>query len=164
MQSSRALHRDLKKDIQRRKGNKDMNTFKYTINGKEYTVDIDDVKDTSAKVTINGESFNVEIEKQKEPEKKKPVLGQSKAEEGSEEQTSSAKINTNNALKAPLPGVVTEIKVAVGDEVNAGDTLVVLEAMKMANNLEAEKSGKVTAICVKVGESVMEDTPLVVIE
>ena len=45
-----------------------------------------------------------------------------------------------------------------------GDTVIVLEAMKMANNLEANKDGKVTAICVKQGESVMEDTPLVVIE
>ena len=60
--------------------------------------------------------------------------------------------------------MITEVKVAVGDEVSAGDTLVVLEAMKMANNIEAEKAGKVTAICVKQGESVMEDTPLVVVE
>jgi biotin carboxyl carrier protein len=60
--------------------------------------------------------------------------------------------------------VVTEIKVAVGDEVKEGDTVVVLEAMKMANNLDAEKSGKITAILVNVGDSVMEDTPLVVIE
>lgn len=66
--------------------------------------------------------------------------------------------------KAPLPGVITDIKVQVGDSVTAGDTVLVLEAMKMANNLEAEKSGKVTAILVKVGENVMEDTPLVVIE
>ena len=75
-----------------------------------------------------------------------------------------ANVNTANAVKAPLPGVITEIKVNVGDTVSAGDTVVVLEAMKMANNIEAEKSGKVTAICVKQGESVMEDSPLVVIE
>ena len=60
--------------------------------------------------------------------------------------------------------MVTEIKVAVGDEVKAGDVVLVLEAMKMANNLEAEKDGKVTAILVTQGASVMEDTPLVVIE
>jgi biotin carboxyl carrier protein len=60
--------------------------------------------------------------------------------------------------------VVVEVKVAVGDEVKAGDTVVVLEAMKMANNLEAENDGKVTAVLVKEGDSVMEDTPLVVIE
>ena len=70
----------------------------------------------------------------------------------------------NNAVKSPLPGVITEIKVAVGDEIKAGDTVVVLEAMKMANNLDAERSGKVTAILVNEGDSVMEDTPLVVIE
>ncbi len=141
-----------------------MSTFKYTIDGKEYNVEIGEVNDTVANVTVNGETFSVEMEKPAEPEKKKPILGQSKSDDAETETTSTANINTNNALRAPLPGVVTEIKVEVGQEVSAGDTLVVLEAMKMANNLEAEKSGKVTAICVKVGESVMEDTPLVVVE
>ena len=84
--------------------------------------------------------------------------------ETEETTTSAANVNTDNAVKAPLPGVIREIKVAVGDEVNAGDTVVVLEAMKMANNLDAEKSGKVTAILVKTGENVLEDTALVVIE
>lgn len=45
-----------------------------------------------------------------------------------------------------------------------GDALLVLEAMKMANNIEAEKDGTVKAICVKVGQSVMEDDPLIVVE
>jgi Acetyl/propionyl-CoA carboxylase, alpha subunit len=67
-------------------------------------------------------------------------------------------------VKAPLPGVITDICVAVGDEVKAGDTVVVLEAMKMANNIEAEKDGKITAICVQQGQTVMEDDALVVIE
>lgn len=141
-----------------------MSTFKYTIDGKEYNVEIGEVNDTIANVTVNGETFSVEMEKPAEPEKKKPVLGQQKGDSAETETTSAANVNTNNALRAPLPGVVTEIKVELGQEVSAGDTLVVLEAMKMANNLEAEKSGKVTAICVKVGESVMEDTPLVVVE
>ncbi len=73
-------------------------------------------------------------------------------------------MNKANAVKAPLPGVITDILVEVGQEVAAGDNVVVLEAMKMANNLQAEKSGKVTAICVQVGQSVMEDEALVVIE
>ena len=127
-----------------------MKEFKYTIDGKEYKVQIEDVEGNIADVTVNGEAFKVEMEQEAE------------AEEG--ETASAANVNTANALKAPLPGVVTEIKVAVGDEVKAGDVVVVLEAMKMANNLEAEKDGKVTAICVKTGESVLEDSPLVVIE
>ena len=106
------------------------------------------------------------MEPEAEPEKKKPMLGATVSSSTTEDKTTSttANVNTANAIKAPLPGVITEIKVAVGDEVSAGDTLVVLEAMKMANNIEAEKAGKVTAVCVKQGESVMEDTPLVVIE
>jgi len=142
-----------------------MKEYKYTIDGKEYQVAVGEIVDNVATVTVNGEDFKVEMEPEAEPEKKKVVLGQSAAEQASsEEATPAANVNTANAVKAPLPGVITEIKVAVGDDVKAGDVVVVLEAMKMANNLEAEKDGKVTAICVKTGESVLEDSPLVVIE
>ena len=102
---------------------------------------------------------------QNDPEKKKVVVKPAAAAPAAAPSAdSAAKVNVNNAIKAPLPGVVVEVKVAVGDEVKAGDTVVVLEAMKMANNLEAENDGKVTAVLVKEGDSVMEDTPLVVIE
>ena len=142
-----------------------MKEYKYTIDGKEYQVAIGEIIDNVAMVTVNGEDFKVEMEPEAEPEKKKVVLGQPAAEtSSSDEATPAANINTANAVKAPLPGVITEIKVAVGDDVKAGDVVVVLEAMKMANNLEAEKDGTVTAICVKTGESVLEDSPLVVIE
>ena len=137
-----------------------MKEYKYIIDGKEYKVAINDVVDNIANVTVNGDSFQVEMEKETEPEKKKVVLGkaESKADESETTTTSAANVNTDNAVKAPLPGVIRDIPVAVGD------TVVVLEAMKMANNLEAEKAGKVTAILVKVGENVLEDTALVVIE
>lgn len=142
-----------------------MKEYKYTIDGVEYKVEIGEIVDNVAEVTVNGEAYKVEMEPEKEPEKKKVVLGNPKEQaEGEESTTSAANVNTANAVKSPLPGVVTEIKVAVGDEVKAGDTVLILEAMKMANNIEAEKDGKVTAICVKTGESVMEDAPLVVIE
>jgi biotin carboxyl carrier protein len=141
-----------------------MKQFKYTIDGKEYNVEIGDINENVADVKVNGESFSVQMPEEKEPEKKKVVLGKPVAEEKDETVTSAANVNTANAVKAPLPGVITDIKVNVGDEVKAGDVVIVLEAMKMANNLEAERDGKVTAICVKTGESVMEDTPLVVIE
>lgn len=149
-----------------------MKEYKYIINGNKYNVVIDETDADTVTVTVNGEEYKVEKEKAPELEKKKVVVkpaapaakpaadaAASPAPKGS-----SGKINVNNALKAPLPGVVTEVKVNVGDEVKAGDTVVVLEAMKMANNLEAERGGKVTAVLVKAGDSVMEDTPLVVIE
>lgn len=142
-----------------------MKEYKYKINGTEYTVQIGDIVENIANVTVNGEDFQVEMENQPEPEKKKVVVNPAAAKQQEVADAPAAgTVNTENALKAPLPGVVVEVKVAVGDTVNAGDTVVVLEAMKMANNLDAEKSGKVTAVLVKAGDSVMEDTPLVVIE
>ena len=144
-----------------------MKEYKYTINGNKYEVVIGDIVDNIAAVKVNGEDFQVEMEPEAEPEKKKVVLGKpaAAASEGAATATAdAANVNTNNAVKAPLPGTIVEVKVAVGDEVQPGDIVVVLEAMKMANNLEAEKGGKVTAVLVQPGQSVMEDDALVVIE
>ena len=130
-----------------------MKEYKYTINGTKYEVAVGDIEENIVTVCVNGEEYKVEMEKEPEPEKKKPVLGKpaEAAADSDAPATDKGAVDKNNAVKAPLPGVITEIKVAVGDEVQAGDTVIVLEAMKMANALEAEKSGKVTAICVKVG-------------
>ena len=66
-------------------------------------------------------------------------------------------------VTAPLPGTITDIKVKVGDTVKDGDTVVVLEAMKMQNNIEAESNGTVTAILVNKGDTVMEGDALITI-
>lgn len=142
-----------------------MKEFKYTIDGKEYNVQIENVENNVASLTVNGEAYKVELPAEAEPEKKKVVLGQPAAASSDDAAaTPAANVNTANAVKAPLPGTITSIEVAVGDEVKAGDTVVVLEAMKMQNNIEAEKNGKVTAICVKPGQAVLEEDALVVIE
>ena len=134
-----------------------MKEYKYTINGNKYEVEIGEIVDNVATVKVNGEDFKVEMEPEAEPEKKKVVLGKPKAETAGEAPVAAdtANVNTNNAIKAPLPGTIVEVKVAVGDAVQAGDVVVVLEAMK---------SGKVTAVLVQQGQSVMEDDALVVIE
>ena len=141
-----------------------MKEFKYTIDGKEYQVTIGDINNNVAEVTVNGQNFQVELEQQAEPEKKKVVLGTPTQETSSEEVATPQNVNTANAVKAPLPGTIININVAVGDTVKTGDTVCVLEAMKMANNIEAERDGKVTAVLVKQGQSVMEEEALVVIE
>ena len=66
-------------------------------------------------------------------------------------------------MKAPLPGVVTKILVANGQSVKKGETVLVLEAMKMENNITAEADGTVTGVCVSAGDSVMEGTTLLTI-
>ena len=66
-------------------------------------------------------------------------------------------------VKSPLPGVILDIKVNVGDEVKKGQLVVVLEAMKMENSINADRDGKITAIKVNKGDSVLEGTDLVMI-
>lgn len=144
-----------------------MKEYKYTINGNKYEVNIDAIEGNVATVIVNGETYEVKMEEEAKPEKPKvkvaPVAAQATASQ-EEAGGGAVKANYQNAVKAPLPGVITEIKVAVGDEIKAGDTVVVLEAMKMANNLDAEKGGKVSAILVQPGQSVMEGDVLVAIE
>lgn len=142
-----------------------MKEFKYTIDGKKYEVAVGDVNGLNVEVTVNGETFNVEMEPKVKPEKKRVVVhAPASAPKATPAPAAGGAVNTQDALKSPLPGVIKDVCVAVGDEVEEGQVLVILEAMKMANNLEAEKAGKVTAVLVQVGESVMENTPLVVIE
>lgn len=141
--------------------------YKYTINGNKYEVAIADIVENTAIVTVNGEEYQVEMEPEPVEEKKvvvRPAASSSPSSSSKSNNTSAGGTASGDAVKAPLPGVITEICVNVGDEVQAGDTVVVLEAMKMANNIEAEKAGKITAVCVKQGQTVMEDDALVVIE
>ena len=141
-----------------------MNKYKYIINGTTYEVTIGEMEENVVNVNVNGEDYRVE--KEPEPEKPKPVVRPvaAAAAAPAPSKSSSARTFNEKVVKAPLPGVIVELKVNVGDTVKAGDTVVVLEAMKMANNLEAECSGKVAEILVQPGQTVMEDDVLIVIE
>ena len=67
-------------------------------------------------------------------------------------------------MKSPLPGTVISVNVAVGDEVAPGTTLLVLEAMKMENNIDADRGGVVKQVLAQKGAIVMEGETLIVIE
>ncbi|MCI6473847.1 MAG: acetyl-CoA carboxylase biotin carboxyl carrier protein subunit [Bacteroidales bacterium] len=142
-----------------------MKEFKYTINGNVYSVAVGDMNGNLVEVTVNGESYSVELE-QKKVKKERVVVSAPKpaAKPAATAPAADGKAAAQgDALKSPLPGVIKEVCVAVGDKVEEGQTVIVLEAMKMANNLEAEHAGTVTAVLVQQGESVMENSPLVVI-
>lgn len=138
-----------------------MKEFKYTINGTKYEVVVSEINDNNVELTVNGEAYSVELEP-KQVKKERVVV---KAPVSTPRPVAPSADGTpeGEPLKSPLPGVIKDVCVAVGDEVAEGQTLVVLEAMKMANNLDAEKAGKVTAVLVNIGDSVMENTPLVII-
>ena len=143
-----------------------MKEFKYTIDGKEYNVEIGDINEETyvASVKVNGEAYEVGMEKPAEPEKKKVELGKPVAESNEESAAPATNANVANATKAPLPGTITAINVNVGDEVKAGDAVLVLEAMKMENNIDADRAGVVKEVCIQQGATVMEGDNLIVIE
>lgn len=155
-----------------------MAKYQYTVKGVDYEVEIQDIEGNIANVTVNGIPFEVEMKQPVKASKQKVKLGGEqtvKSENNNSSSTSTANATAAPTAKptaaaagkpvvAPLPGTINEIKVKVGDKVNAGDTVVILEAMKMQNNIEAEKDGKVTAICVKPGQAVLEEDALIVIE
>ena len=68
------------------------------------------------------------------------------------------------AVKSPLPGIIIDVKVGVGDQVNKGDTVAVLEAMKMENVIPAPVAGTVTSISVNPGDSILEGVVILTIE
>lgn len=135
-----------------------MKEFKYTINGEKFIVQVGNTNDNVTELTVNGEAYIVEREKEPVVEKKKIVV------KPAAPKPSEGKNDLQDALCSPLPGTIIDIPAKVGQAVKEGDTLVVLEAMKMNNNLTAEKDGVVKAILVEEGEAVKENTPLVTFE
>ena len=147
-----------------------MKQYKYRVNGKNYDVAIDEINGKNAKVTVNGISYDVEIEGEA-GEGLAPLSGIDAISAGASAASAkpaaapkaSAAPGKGTPVKAPLPGTVTDIKVAVGDAVKKGQTVVVLEAMKMQNNINAESDGTITSVTVNKGDTVNEGATLVTI-
>lgn len=142
-----------------------MKSFKYTINGNVYKVHINSVVDDIADVEVNGTPYQVKLEK---PAKKQMVTLKRPAQapttaSGDSVVTRPAASTTQGAVKTPLPGVILQVKCNVGDTVKRGQTLIILEAMKMENNINADRDGKIIEIKVHKGDSVLEGADLVVI-
>ena len=143
-----------------------MAKYQYTVKGVDYEVEIKDIEGNIANVSVNGIPFEVETKQPVKAAKKKVKLGKPtvKVQEAPKPETAPAQEAGGKAVTAPLPGTINEIKVKVGDKVNAGDTVVILEAMKMQNNIEAETAGTIASINVNKGDAVMEGDTLVTIK
>lgn len=148
-----------------------MAKYQYKLKGVDYDVEIQDIKGNIANVTVNGIPFEVEVKKQAKAAKPKFHIDSAlqvakpepKAPAPAKEQLPETTVAEGSAVTAPLPGTINEIKVKVGDKVSVGDTVVVLEAMKMQNNIEAETVGTIASINVTKGDAVNEGDTLVTI-
>lgn len=153
-----------------------MKDYSLKINGQNYNVQIDDVNEdsTAARVIVNGTAYEVEIAGAKAAATSKPQVAPAPKEANSAmikpaTAAPSPRLNavapsSGYTVKCPLPGTVLSVKVAVGDTVSRGQTLVILEAMKMENNIDADRAGVVKQVLVQQGATVMEGDNLIVIE
>ena len=160
-----------------------MKEYKYKINGNEYSVAIIDLEGDKAAVEVNGVSYQVDIltEGYTAPAPRpaaKPAAAPAPAPAAAPTAPApapqpiapaapaaepAAPAGKGTAVQSPLPGVILDIKVAVGDQVKAGQTVAILEAMKMENNINAECDGVITAIKVSKGDNILEGSDIVII-
>lgn len=143
--------------------------YKYKINGINFNVGVGDVVDNVVQVMVNGTPYTVELDKA--PVQKttvsgpvKPAAAAPRTEKGEKVISKPATASSAGAVKSPLPGTIMSISVKVGDTVNTGATVCVLEAMKMENDVHSDKAGTVKQILVNPGDTVLEGTDLMIIE
>ena len=150
-----------------------MKQYKYKVNGAQYDVTINEIQGQLAKVVVNGIPFDVEMQNSQLSEDNLPDVTTTAAPAAAPAAPAAAAPAATEAapsgagegtpVKAPLPGVVTKINVSVGQQVKKGENVLVLEAMKMENNITAEADGTVSGIAVKAGDSVLEGAVLLTI-
>ncbi|MDE7381293.1 MAG: biotin/lipoyl-binding protein [Muribaculaceae bacterium] len=143
--------------------------YKYKINGIKFNVTVGEVVDNTVNVEVNGTPYKVELDKA--PSQKvsisapKPAAAAPRTESGEKVISRPAPVSGSaSAVKSPLPGTIMSFKVQEGQTVKAGDTVCVLEAMKMENDIHTNFGGTVKKILVKVGDAVLEGTDLIIIE
>ncbi len=148
----------------------DTDKFEVVIDEKSYIVDTQLTESSVYSLIINGESFETDVDSRNGvyeiitegdlfkievmDELKKKML----------ERRGGGAAEGKQVIKSEMPGAIIDVKVAVGDEVKEGDVLLILEAMKMQNEIKSPKDGEVKEVFVKAGENIEADAKMVVVE
>jgi biotin carboxyl carrier protein len=123
-------------------------TRKVTVNGEEFEVELEQDGDNWI-ATVAGKTFEINVPDAKPAPKKKRSTG--------------GKAKKSGKVSANIPGKVVTVEVSVGDEVKEGQVVMILEAMKMQNEIQAPVSGTITEIHCEEGQSIEANVPLLVI-
>ncbi len=134
-----------------------MKTFKVTVDGQTYTVQVEEVAQNANPGPSAAPATAAPVKQVPKASEVKPSVNEKPQE------TPKPATAGGTSVNAPMPGSVLEVKVSIGDSVNEGDVLVVLEAMKMENELTASQAGTVGQVLVKKGDTVNSGDPLIVL-
>lgn len=152
-----------------------MRSFRINVQGQSYLVEIDDPRQAPLQVRVNGRLFTVEVEwlgaqaqatvspailpattpspREASPSPLPPQPPPPRVSEVEQESV--------DAIEAPMPGTIVEVRVKPGDTVARGDEVCVLEAMKMRNSIRASRGGQIAEVLVTPGTKVAYGDPLV---
>jgi len=151
-----------------------MKNYKFKINGNKYSVDINEVEGQEIKLEVNGTPYTVTVDKEMRAQRPRTTTiinnnnaaPRVSAAAGDVQRSSAPRPGSaagGTKVTSPLPGTILDVFVNVGDQVKVGQTVVLLEAMKMENNIESDTEGTVTAVNVRKGDSVLEGEALIVV-
>ncbi|WP_291866838.1 biotin/lipoyl-containing protein [Maribacter sp.] len=139
-----------------------MKNFAFKINENSYKVKIVSQENNKIELEVNGTSYAVEMDKDIKS-KKTPTLVRAASKRPAEP----LKVNPTSSktkIVAPIPGTILSLNIKIGDVIKVGDSLLILEAMKMENNIVAEKAGTVTAMNIAVGQQVLQNEVMIELE
>lgn len=138
-----------------------MSDYTVKLNGKSFDVRVLQHSGSNISFSIDGESYSVDVEallEIKNPAKHSTALPLPAA---AVNQKAGGRARSLDEITAPMPGIIVHLPVKEGDDVQIGQTVVVMEAMKMENNIQATKSGRIKKIHVAVGDEVENSRLLV---
>jgi biotin carboxyl carrier protein len=136
------------------------------VEGREYIVEVGDLDANPIQATVNKKTYQVEVPGNQAALKASNAPKPSPAAKSSlpPKKAAAAPPAGGNAITAPMPGDILEVRVQPGDNVNPGDIVCVLEAMKMKNMIRSASGGKVATVDVSAGQAVEYNALLVTFE
>ena len=153
-----------------------MSEYILTINQKEYRAEVGEINAEFALIQVNGKEFRVDLqqlglaklmpvatmasEARAAAPAAQPAIGVAPAPAAPPTLTA-ASGDASSIVKAPLPGLIIDVKVREGEKIKAGQIILVMEAMKMENQIQATTDGTVKKIFVKKGDNVAEGNAMV---
>ena len=137
--------------------------YKLTVNDQAYEVEIENINARPVVVTVDGQRFEVMPEVANQPQVKTETVSkvESKPVAMNPLPAANQPIGGNSSLNAPLPGTIVEVFVKTGDKVEAGQVVLIIEAMKMKNSIRSIRGGMLKNVFVNVGQSVAHKQALI---
>ncbi len=151
--------------------NQNGNIYKISVDGREFEVDLVEVEKGVYSILYNNKSYNVELIPGQKPKTytintlyNSYDIDILDAEAKYMKSRGSDDMDDDSTISSPMPGKVVKVLVKKGDKVKAGDTVIIISAMKMESEYKVKKDRVVTDVLVKDGDTIDGNQPLIIIE